>query len=155
MTKEKDLQFIIIPNEVSYCKKIPASAKLLLGEIILLCAKNNKDCCWASNNYFAELFEVSTTSISLWIKSLQKYKFIKCKINHTNNSRKIFLKTSISKLKHNIYKYIYREPVSETGSLSKNNTFVDKDLKVETKEWVNKKGQKVGIDTIDYEEKED
>ena len=26
------------------------------------------------------------------------------------------------------------------------------DFKIETKEWVNKKGQKVGTDTIDYEE---
>lgn len=150
MAKEKDLHSITIPNKVLYCDEILPNAKLLFGEITFLCSKNKNGCCWASNDYFAKLFKVSNTSISLWIKSLLDNKFIKSEVNPKNNTRKIYLKASLSKVKDNISKDILGTSVLETDVPKDNNNFID-DFKIETKEWVNKKGQTVGTDTISYE----
>jgi len=144
MTKEKDLHFILIPNEILYCSKITANAKLLFGEIMSLCNKNDKGCCWASNNYFAELYKVSVTSISLWISSLTENKFIKCDVNHKKNTRKIYLKTSLSKLKDNIPKGIYRQQHFRDAAA------ID-DFNIESSEWIDEQGVKHRTDSIDYE----
>ena len=57
--------YAIIPANVRYDKDLPANAKLLYGEITALC--NEKGICWATNDYFAKLYDVSKTSISKWI----------------------------------------------------------------------------------------
>ena len=151
MTKGKDSHSVTIPSKVLHNKKILPNAKLLFGEITFLCNKNEKGCCWASNDYFAKLFKVSNTSISLWINSLLNNKFIKSEINYKNNTRKIYLKTSLSKLKDNISKDILGTSVFETD-VPKDNTLLVDDFKIKTKEWVDEKGQKQVEDTIDYED---
>lgn len=60
--------YAIIPANVRYDENVRPNAKLLYGEITALC--NERGYCWASNQYFAELYKVSKTSISLWIKDL-------------------------------------------------------------------------------------
>ena len=152
MTTENDIHSITIPSEVLYHKETTANANLLFGEIASLCEKNKNGCCWASNNYFAELYKVSVTSISLWISSLIESKFIKSEVNHKNNARKIYLKTSLRKPKDNIPKGIYEQGLFlDAPALNNNNILVD-DFKIETEEWTDKKGQKRGTDTIDYED---
>ena len=65
--------YAIIPAEVRY-SAIKPSAKLLYGEIT--CLSNLKGYCYATNNYFAQLYNVSKNTISLWIKSLKDAGFI-------------------------------------------------------------------------------
>lgn len=72
--KENPNYYAIIPANVRYCKEIPANAKLLYGEITALC--NQKGYCWASNNYFADLYEVTPQAISKWINQLAKKGYI-------------------------------------------------------------------------------
>lgn len=66
--------YAIIPASVRYDKNLTPNAKLLYGEITALC--NEKGFCWATNRYFAEIFNVSRNSISKWINSLVKLGYI-------------------------------------------------------------------------------
>ena len=62
-SKDQPSYYAIVPANVRYDKRLSANQKLLYGEITALCNKTGE--CWASNKYFAELYEVSNTSISL------------------------------------------------------------------------------------------
>jgi hypothetical protein len=66
--------YAIIPASVRYDKSLTPNAKLLYGEITALCSKEGF--CWAANEYFSELYEVSERSISAWIKQLAALKYI-------------------------------------------------------------------------------
>jgi hypothetical protein len=82
--------FAIIPASVRYDKDVIPNAKLLYGEISALC--NSDGFCWAENSYFAELYAVSSCTISRWISQLEKKKHIKTILNKKQgNSRKIYL----------------------------------------------------------------
>jgi len=82
--------YAIIPADVRYCKTITDGAKLLYGEITALC--NEKGYCWASNAYFAELYNNSTNTISRWISELQREGFIITKIDaDKGNARQIWI----------------------------------------------------------------
>lgn len=65
---EKPNYFVIIPPEVRYDSRLKDKAKLLYGEILAL--SNKKGYCYATNNYFAKLYGISTTTVSLLIKNL-------------------------------------------------------------------------------------
>ena len=84
--------FAVIPASVRYDKRLKPLARLLYGEITALC--NEKGYCWASNGYFAELYEVSNDTISRAIKQLEECGHIKCvydKTQQNNDKRKIFI----------------------------------------------------------------
>ena len=86
MEENKKNYYAIIPANVRY-SDIPANAKLLYGEITALC--NEKGYCWASNDYFANLYKVSKRSISLWVKELIDNGFISSKLIYKENSMEI------------------------------------------------------------------
>mgnify|MGYP004610942093 FL=1 len=84
--------YAIIPADVRYDKRLKPLARLLYGEITALC--NEKGYCWASNNYFAELYEVSDITISRYISELKEYGYIKCIYDKTQENidkRKIYI----------------------------------------------------------------
>ena len=64
-----------------------ANAKLLYGEISAL--TNSKGYCWASNQYFADLYKVSIKSISNWITQLEHKKYIKRELLYKDASKEI------------------------------------------------------------------
>lgn len=59
---------IIIPDKVLHDEDLQANAKLLYGEIVAL--RDENGCCWASDSYFGNLYEVTSMSVSRWIKAL-------------------------------------------------------------------------------------
>jgi len=69
----KPSYYAIIPAEVRYSKLKP-NAKLLYGEITALSSKEGY--CFATNNYFAKLYDVTKNTISLWVSQLNKEGFI-------------------------------------------------------------------------------
>ena len=88
MSTENPNYYAIIPAEGRYCANLPANAKLLYGEITALTSKEGY--CWASSQYFANLYDVSRQTVSGWIKSLETNEFIRCEIED-NYKRRIFL----------------------------------------------------------------
>jgi hypothetical protein len=69
----KPSYYAIIPAEVRYSNLKP-NAKLLYGEITALSSKEGY--CFATNNYFAKLYNVTKNTISLWVSQLHSYGFI-------------------------------------------------------------------------------
>jgi len=65
--------YAIIPADVRYSNLKP-NAKLLYGEITALSSKEGY--CFATNNYFAKLYDVTKNTISLWVSQLNKEEFI-------------------------------------------------------------------------------
>ena len=83
--------YAIIPAEVRY-SNINPSAKLLYGELTALSHKEGY--CFASNNYFSELYGVSKNTISLWIKALNEIGFVTIEMKYKNKQiieRRIYL----------------------------------------------------------------
>ena len=79
--------YSITPANVRYDKGLTANAKLLYGEITALC--NQEGYCWASNRYFAELYDSSERTIIRWIQNLEKKGHIKIKYIYKDNSKEI------------------------------------------------------------------
>ena len=87
---EKPNYYAIIPSEVRYSNLKP-NAKLLYGEITALSGKLGY--CYATNKYFAELYDVSKNTISSWISDLKKLGFINVIIER--NAKKQIIKRCI------------------------------------------------------------
>lgn len=79
--------YAVIPAVVRYDKSLRANEKLLYGEISALTQKNGE--CWASNSYFADLYDVTPQAISKWILDLEKKGYIKIKYIRAENTNNI------------------------------------------------------------------
>lgn len=80
--------YAIIPANVRYDKALKPNAKLLYGEITALAQRDGY--CWATNEYFAALYEVDHKTISRWISQLRECGYIGVElIPGDGNKRKI------------------------------------------------------------------
>lgn len=91
MNKEKKenypAYYAIIPANVRYNKNLPPNAKLLFGEITALC--NKEGFCWATNRYFAKIYNVDNSSITRWIALLKTYGYICLKMQYKKGTKNI------------------------------------------------------------------
>lgn len=104
--------YSILPANVRYDNEIPANAKLLYSEITALC--NEKGYCWATNDYFANLYNVSKTSVSKWVSILVEKKYLYSEIVYKEGTKEIL----------NRYLRIVKDPIEE-----KLNTPIEEKLK--------------------------
>ena len=84
---EKPNMFAIIPADVRYDKNLRANEKLLYGELTAL--TNKYGYCFASNNYFAELYGVTPQAISRWINNLKKQGYITIEYTYKIGTKEI------------------------------------------------------------------
>lgn len=136
MEEQKKSYYAIIPADVRYDKTLPPNAKLLYGEITALC--NERGYCWATNKYFADLYGVSTTSVSKWISALIDRGYIKSRIVYKDGTKEIDSR------------YI---TIIQGGIEEKLNTPIEEKLKDNTTSFSNttrnkKKERKTGYDAI-------
>jgi hypothetical protein len=87
MSEERPNYYAVIPANVRYDKELKPNEKLLYGEISALAQKEGY--CWASNTYFAELYDVYPTTISKWLKHLEQLGYITIKMVYKNGSNEI------------------------------------------------------------------
>lgn len=111
--KIKSNYYAIIPATVRYDNNLKYAEKLLYGEIISLANKSGS--CYAQNKYFADLYHVTTISVSRWISHLQELGYIETEIIR-NESKKIVSRNiyiaDIPYYQKNQYSYI---PKSKEG----------------------------------------
>ena len=117
--------YAIIPANVRYDNDLTPNAKLLYGEITALC--NEKGYCWASNNYFAELYKVSKKSISKWINQLMQKGYIKSQIIYKEGSksieeRRLYISTPTPKVLYPMEEK-FHTPMEE--KVKDNNTYIN------------------------------
>jgi hypothetical protein len=90
MEKENPSYYTVIPADVRYDKNLSLLEKLLYAEIIAL--TNKEGYCWASNQYFARLFDKNDKYISSKINHLAKLGYLKINVDRAGgNSRKIWI----------------------------------------------------------------
>lgn len=107
--------YSVIPADVRYDKNLKANEKLLYGEITAL--SNQKGYCWAENNYFAKLFEVSKATVSRWVSNLEKNGYVRTELIYGKDKqvteRRIYMadplltKSSIPPIRNN------QDPIDE------------------------------------------
>ena len=124
MEDVKKSYYAIIPANVRYDKKLSANAKLLYGEITALC--NEKGYCWASNAYFAKLYDVSSRSISAWIKSLKDNGYIKIDIIYREGTKEILYR--YVRIIPECLEEIFQTPIEE--NFVDNNTVINNTINI-------------------------
>lgn len=87
MEEQQRACYAIIPANVRYDKDLVPNAKLLYGEITALC--NEKGYCWATNQYFAELYNVSDRTIKNWISQLTDKGYIQRSVKYREGTKEI------------------------------------------------------------------
>ena len=82
--------YAILPATVRYDSRLKPMEKLLYAELTALSKKDGY--CWASNGYFAELYEVAKETVSRWLTGLEKYGYIKVSVDRpSGNQRRIIV----------------------------------------------------------------
>lgn len=122
MERDEPNYFAIIPANVRYDKNLKDKAKLLYGEITALC--NKEGVCWAKNEYFADLYDVTKTTVSTLIKNLIDNGYIKSKLIYKEGTKEIL----------NRYLSIVKDPVKK--NLKDNNINIIINKKEEEKEKI-------------------
>ena len=85
--KQKPTYYAIISAEVRYDKNLSAYAKLLYGEIT--CLTNENGFCFATNKYFADLYDKSKVTISKWISELVASGYLSTSYTYKEGSKEI------------------------------------------------------------------
>lgn len=84
--QEKIGYYAVIPANVRYDAELPPNAKLLYGEITALSSQSGY--CWASNEYFANLYSCSKQSVSNWISKLRECGYIAIEYSCNDSSKR-------------------------------------------------------------------
>ena len=77
--------YAVIPAPVRYNKKLKYPERLLYGEITAL--SNRYGYCFASNKYFASLYDVVPETVSRWISHLKECGYIDVNIIKNENNQ--------------------------------------------------------------------
>ena len=80
----KSSYYSILPAVVRYDKDLTDKAKLLYSEITCLC--NKEGYCFATNNYFANLYNCTPRAIQFTISKLQEKGYIKIIIENSERT---------------------------------------------------------------------
>ena len=79
--------YAIISADVRYDNSLKPNAKLLYGEITALC--NDTGYCWAGNEYFAKLYNVSLNTIRGWITALVEKGYINRQLIYNDQTKEV------------------------------------------------------------------
>ena len=123
MNEENQVSYYsIIPATVRYDKKLKSSEKLIYGEITSL--TNALGYCYASNKYFADLYEVNPHTVSQWISHLEKQGYIQIELLKDEKKeikeRRIYI-IDIPYVRKNTYPYVSKSTYPMYKKVQENN----------------------------------
>ena len=114
--------YAIIPATVRYDSNLKPAEKLLYGEITALA--NIKGYCYASNRYFASLYNVTLHTVSQWISHLEKLQYITLEMIRDNNKvikeRRIYI-NDLPYIQKNTYPYVLKSTYPIDEKIQENN----------------------------------
>lgn len=120
--KEQPNYYAITPATVRYDNNLKSVEKLLYGEITALANKNGY--CYAKNKYFADLYNVTSVSVSRWISHLQELGYIETEIIRNKNkeivSRNIYI-VDTPYYQKNQYPYAHKNTEGINKNVKDNN----------------------------------
>lgn len=90
---EQPNYYAVIPSNVRYDKELKANEKLLYGEIAALTQKDGT--CWATNKYFAELYDTTNETISRYLSHLKEKGYITMAFQYSKENEKLIEKRII------------------------------------------------------------
>lgn len=120
--------YAILSAEVRYDNNLRPNVKLLYAEITALCNMNGV--CFASNKYFANLYNKSKGAISGWVSELVKYGYIKIEYKYKEGSKEIehrYIKILKGGIIENINAPLKKTLKSNTTNTNNNITYNNKD----------------------------
>lgn len=126
---EKPNYYAIIPATVRYDNELTPNEKLLYGEITSLTQKTGE--CWATNSYFAELYNLTPQSVSRMVRHLAEKGYLIYEITYKKDTKEIDKR--IIKLPININVNTYYQKCLEgiNTSVKENNTSINNTSKKE------------------------
>lgn len=126
-SNEQPNYYAILPSSVRYDNRLKPNEKLLYSEITAL--SNKTGLCYATNKYFADLYEVENETISRWIKHLKELQYIDVEIIYKEETKEIdkrVIKINGIPIDKNINTYI---PNNQEGYCENNQEGIDKKVK--------------------------
>lgn len=145
--------YAVIPAPVRYNKKLKYPERLLYGEITAL--SNRYGYCFASNKYFASLYDVVPETVSRWISHLKECGYINVNIIKNENNQIIERRIYIIDKINNTYCLNNQYPscVKNQESIDekvKDNNIIDNNINTHT---VSKEKFNENVFLYDYEYK--
>ena len=126
--------YAIIPAKVRYDDRLRANEKLLYGEISALSNKDGE--CWASNSYFAKVYQVTTPAISRWISDLEECGYISVEYIRKNDSKELEKRIiHLREVLTNVNGGINKKLRGYSQKFKENNTSINNNKKVEERNF--------------------
>ncbi|WP_145464263.1 helix-turn-helix domain-containing protein [Staphylococcus hominis] len=130
--KEQPNYYSIIPAHVRYDKELKPMEIIMYGELTAL--SNKYGYSYASNNYFAELYNVHKKTVSTWISHLKEKGYIDTVVirdeNMTVTERRIYITAPYPLNRGEGYPQKSGEPIhkkTEENNTRENNTSINSD----------------------------
>ena len=123
MNEENQINYYaIIPATVRYDNKLKPAEKLIYGEITALA--NKMGYCFAKNKYFADLYGVTTHTVSQWISHLEKQGYLYTEVIRDEKQevkeRKIYI-NDVPYVQKNTYPYVSKSTYPMYKNVQYNN----------------------------------
>ena len=142
----------ILPANIRYDKNLKPMEKIMYSELTALSNKNGY--CNATNSYFAELYEVSKNTVSLWVSDLEKAGYIKTKLIYeagTKNikERRIYIANPITK-NNDTYHEKKVDPITKNNDTPITKNREDNNTSINNTRIILKENKKEKPELIDF-----
>ena len=144
--------FAIIPAYIRYNKELKFGERLMYGEITAL--SNKEGYCYAKNKYFADLYDVSQSTISRWISHLADLNSIDVQIIRNERKeiieRRIYIKDT-PYMQNCVYPYTQKNQYPIRKKSKDNN--INNNMLVSLYNYIINKEMQIPNEFVGYEEK--